>query len=143
MIDTTLKIASFCADIFTTAAAAIAVYLFLFKRKNIASAFKILLNYSSQITLSELRTKIERLNDLNTSDPEDKLEIVNIFNEIVGQMRGNKKLKKDCSEILRKLSRHAESPEQLSEPKKRSIVSELRESLRNITVESYDELIGG
>jgi hypothetical protein len=101
------------------------------------------MNYSAQITLSELRAKLDRLNNLYVNEPEHLDEIVNIFNEIVGQIRGNKKLKKECSVVLRKLTIYAESPQELSEPRKRSIISELREILRHINVESIDELIGG
>jgi hypothetical protein len=131
------------SNVFTIVASGIAIYLFIFKRHTISTIFKILLNYSFQVTLSELRTKLERLNDLNVNEPSHTEEITNIFNEIVGQMRGNRKLKKECSGILEKLSIYAESPKKLTEPRKRSIVSELRESLRHIYIASFDELMGG
>jgi hypothetical protein len=143
MFDSLVKTFGLIANIFTIFASAIAIYLFIFKRNAISSAFRVLLNYSSQITLSELNAKLGRLNDLNVNEPDDVEEIVNIFNEIVGQIRGNRKLKKECSEILGKLTTYAESPKNLSEPRKRSIVSELRESLKHINIESIDELIGG
>jgi hypothetical protein len=142
-MDGFLKTVSLISNVFTIATSGIAIYLFLFKRETISSAFKVLLNYSSQITLSELRAKLERLNNLNTNEPTHIDEIVNIFNEIVGQIRGNKKLRKECSVILKKLSVYAEYPEKLTEPRKRNIVSELRENLRHINIESLDELIGG
>jgi hypothetical protein len=138
-----LKTIELISDVFTIAASGIAIYLFIFKRQTISTIFKILLNYSFQVTLSELRSKIDRLNDLSANEPTDISEIVNIFNEIVGQMRGNKKLRKECSEILKKLSKYAESPEELKEPRKRSIISELRESLRHIDIKCFDELTGG
>ena len=84
---------------------------------------------------------MDRLNDLTVDEPTDKIEIINIFNEIVGQLRGNKKLAVECSGCLKKLSTLAESPEELSEPRKRSIISQLRESLRHIDIKSFDDLM--
>ena len=79
-MDILLKISSLLSNVFTIVASAIAIYLFIFKRGAIASAFKVLLNYSSHITLTELRSKLDRLNDLNADEASDKEEIVNIFN---------------------------------------------------------------
>ena len=90
-----------------------------------------------------MRSKIDRLNDLNANEPSDTEEIINIFNDIVGQIRGNRKLKKDCSEILKRLISYAERPAHLTEPKKRSAVSQLRETLRHISIENIDEFSGG
>jgi len=138
-----IKTIDLISNVFTIVASGIAIYLFIFKRHTISTIFKILLSYSFQTTLSELRTKLDRLNDLNVNEPSHIEEITNIFNEIVGQMRGNKKLNKDCSEILEKLSMYAEFPRKLTEPRKRSVVSELREHLRHIDVKNIDELVGG
>ena len=143
MVKILLETASLVANIFTILASGIAIYLFFFKRKTISTAFKVLVNYSFQMTLSELRAKLDRLNDLNTNEPSHTEEIVNIFNEIVGQIRGNRKLSKEYTEILEKLTGYAESPKKLTEPRKRSIVSELRERLRHIDIEDLDELAGG
>lgn len=143
MIDILIKVIDLISNAFTIVVSGIAIYLFLFKRNTISSILKILLNYSYQVTLSELRGKLDRLNDLNFNEPTHAEEIANIFNEIVGQIRGNKRLRKECSEILKKLSVYAESPKKLTEPRKRSVVSELRENLKHIYVESFDELIGG
>ena len=122
-------------------AASIAIYLFFFQRKPISSIFHLLLNYSFQISLTELNSKLEKLNALNANDEEDKIEVVNIFNEITGQIRGNSVLKEKCDDILKKISKYAENPRGLDEPKKRSLVSELREKLRNIDIQNYGEIV--
>ncbi len=137
------KTLSLITNIFTIAASSIAIYLFIFKRSVIMSAFKVLLNYSAQITFSELQAKIDRLNDLNANEPSNLEEIINIFSEIVGQIRGNKKLRVECAGLLKKLVSYTEKSKKLTEPMKRSVVSELRESLKYINIESFDELIGG
>ena len=143
MLDLWAKVFGLVASVFTIGASGIAIYLFLFKRQTISSVFKVLVNYSSQITLSELKAKLDRLNNLSVNEPTNKDEIINIFNEIVGQIRGNKTLKKQCSKLLERLTNCAERPKWLTEPRKRSVISELRESLRHINIESMDDLIGG
>ena len=129
-------------SIFSIFAAGIVIYLFIYKRRSISSIYHMLLNYSFQISLKELDIKIDRLNDFNSDDDEQKETVIFILNEIVGQMRGNPILKKECDTILKKLSKYAENPKFLTEPKKRSVVSELRETLRNINIENYKDMIG-
>ena len=135
------KIVSIISSIFTTIAAGIAIYLFIFKRKSISSIFHLLLNYSFQISMTELRTKLEKLNDLNANDDEHKEEVINIFNEIEGQILGNSVLKENCDDILEKISKYIDNPKRLTEPKKRSMVSELRENLRSIDIQNYGDII--
>ena len=135
------KIVSIISSIFSTIAAGIAIYLFIFKRKSISSIFHLLLNYSFQISITELRTKLEKLNDLNANDNEHKEEVINIFNEIEGQILGNSVLKKKCGDILEKISKYIDNPKILTEPKKRSMVSELRENLRSIDIQNYSDII--
>ena len=140
---TIYQITSFISAIFSGTAAGIAIYLFLFKRKSISSIFHLLLNYSFQISLTELKTKLERLNDLSVNDKEQREEVINIFNEITGQIRGNSVLIEKCGIIFEKISNYAENPKGLTEPIKRNIVSELRENLRNIDIQRYNEIIKG
>ena len=140
-MDTLLLVLSSFADLFTVIASGIAIYLYIFKRDTISSAFKVLVNYSYQITLSELRAKLERLNDLNENEPTHVEQIINILNEIVGQIRGNKNLRHEFEDVLEKISELAENPKGLTEPKKRSLVSELREGLRHYDVNSYKDMM--
>lgn len=141
-MDTFFNVITFISNTFTILASGIALYLFFTKKGSIKSVFKVLLNYSFQVTLSELKAKLDRLNDLSSNDSTQTEEIINTLNEIVGQIRGNSKLKNHCAEILEKIASLAENPKKLSEPKKRSLVSELRENLKHINIENYDELMG-
>lgn len=138
-----IQIISFISAIFTGTAAGIAIYLFLFKRKSILSIFHLLLNYSFQISLTELTTKLDKLNGLSVNDTNQRDEVINIFNEIVGQIRGNSVLIEKCDIILEKISNYAENPKGLTEPIKRNIVSELRENLRTIDIQRYSEIMKG
>ena len=142
-MDNILKVISLISNLFTIIASGIAIYIFVVKRDKISSVFKLLLNYSSQITLSELKAKLERLNDLNANESSQKDEVVNTLNEIIGQIRGNKKLSDQCKGILGRTTSLVKYPRKLTEPKKRALVSELREYLRHVNLANFDELIGG
>lgn len=134
---------SFVANLLTIVASGIAIYLFVAKRDVISSAFKTLLNYAHQVTLTELNAKLEKLNDLNADESSQKAAVVNVLNDIVGQINGNKRLKVQCSDVLKKAAQWAENPRRLTEPRKRSLVSELRETLKHVVVKNFDELAGG
>lgn len=127
---------------FTIVASGIAIYIFITKRESIYSAFNLLINYSYQLSLSELKEKLEKLNDYKADDPEQYKQIINILHEIIGQIRGNDKLKDHFSEMLQKLETLLSSKRKLSEPTKRAIVSELRERIRNVNVKNFDDLVG-
>lgn len=140
-MDIILKYINVIASIVQGIAAGIAIYLFIYKRDKIRSVFNLLVNYSFQTTLSELKTKLEKLNEYNVGDSDQKNYVTCILNEIEGQIRGNAVLVDKCNKILRKISICTKEPETLTEPKKRSLVSELRETLRNIDLQNYDELM--
>lgn len=132
---------SLLSNILTILASGIAVYLFVVNKENISSAINLLLNYSKQLTLSELKFKIEKLNDFTTNDTEQKEEVINILSEIEGQILGNKKIETELKIQLEKISKFIHNSKSLTEPKKRSLVSELRESLRNIDVSNYHSIV--
>lgn len=129
------------ANVLTIFASTLAIYIFYFNRDKIKSAINFILNYSNQLTLTDLKFKIERLNDFNANDAVQKMEVINILHEIEGQINGNLLLKDRLKEQHEKLANLIGNPKALSEPKKRSIVSELRESIRNIDASNYDALI--
>lgn len=129
------------ARLFTITASGIAIYVFFINKEKISSAINLLLNYSKQLTLSELKFKIERLNDFTTNDTEQKKEVINILSEIEGQIIGNKKIKVELATQSQKINDFIENSRTLTEPKKRSLVSELRESVRNIDISNYQNII--
>lgn len=136
-------VVSFIADFLTIFASGIVVYLFVAKKDSIKSMFNVLLNYSFQMSLSELNSKLDHLNDLNADNEEHAKEVVNILNEVVGQIRGNTRLKRKFKSILHETESYADKRKKITEPRKRALVSEIRESLRHVDVENFDELIGG
>lgn len=132
---------SLIANLLTIIASSIAIYIFFINRDKIKSAINFILNYSNQLTLTDLKFKIERLNDYNANDQNQKNEVVNILHELEGQINGNKLLKEKLKEQLSKVSNFTSNPRLINEPKKRSLVSELRESIRNIDASNFEELI--
>jgi hypothetical protein len=141
-LDDLISYISLISNVFTICASGIAIYLFVAKRKSISSIFHPLINYTYQLTLSEIKEKLEKLNDYNAKDPEQNEQIVNILNEIIGQIRGNEKLKNHFSELLITIENLVSDKRRLTEPRKRAVVSELRERLRHLNVKNIDDLVG-
>lgn len=141
IINITVNIISFFANLLTIFASAIAIYLFLFRGAEFQAAFKLILSWSFQVTLSDLKNKLERLNDYTVNEPTHIQEIRSILYEIAGQIRGNPKLNKIIPDFAFRLDNIASS-RQLTEPKKRALISELRETIRNIEINSITTSAG-
>jgi len=128
---------SVAANIFTIVASAIAIFLFAVKRKELSAALSMLLNWSYQTTLSDIIGKLDRLHEYNANEPTDRPEIKNIIHEIAGQFRGNPKLLSAAPQLPDRLEAFA-SGKKLTEPNKRSVVAEIRETIRNLQVANMD-----
>lgn len=134
---------SLISNLLTIGASGIAIYLFTFKRKSISSVISLLVNYTYQLSLSEVKEKLERLNDFNANDPEQKETVIIIMNELVGQIRGNEKFKVHFSDILATFENLiSRKQNELTEPRKRAVVAELREKIRHLNVTNIDSMIG-
>ena len=129
------------SNVFTIATASIAIYIFFFKSEKVVSALNFILNYSNQLTLADLKYKIERLNDYNANDQTQKVEVINILFEIEGQINGSKILKAGLNDQLSKILVFTNNVKLLTEPKKRSLVSELRESIRSLDISNLNTLM--
>ncbi|ENV63635.1 hypothetical protein F949_01010 [Acinetobacter junii NIPH 182] len=129
------KVISVIANLFTIFASGIAIWLFLSKSKEIKLAFKLMLNWSFQLTLTDLKSKVERLNEYNANNSDEIEEIRNILHEIAGQMRGNSQLNQQAPELIMKIERFS-SGNRITEYKKRALTSEIREILRNLEINS-------
>jgi len=90
-----------------------------------------------------MKFKIEKLNAYNSEDPTSKKEILNLFGEIIGQIKGNQIYSKPLLGFAKQLGKYLNNPSNLSEPIKRSLVTELKEKLRSLNIENLDDLIGG
>jgi len=123
------------ADIFTVIASSIAIYLAIWQRDKISAAFKTLINYSTQMTLTELISKIERLNDLQADSDDGNTMAINILSEIEGQIKGNSKLTKQFPEVLREIDKFTSQKTRITEAKKRGTVALLREKIRSYDVD--------
>ena len=132
-IDSLLEIFPLISNIVTTAASAIAIYVYFKNRGKISFAVQLLLNHSFQTTISELKEKLERLNEYNANELEHHTEIRSILHEIAGQIRGNRRLIDSLPDLPAKIEKVAQH-KKLTEPMRRSIVSEVREQLRTCQI---------
>lgn len=131
------------AAIFTIAASGIAVWVFLFKRDDIRAFLKVVKNFVHQNSLAELRMKLEKLNDLNASDPQGRDEVIGIFHDICGQIDGSPMLRDKLGNLSARIRRATTGRRLITDPQKRSLVSELRESLRHLDVADYADAMKG
>ncbi|MDR2906463.1 MAG: hypothetical protein LBU91_00535 [Bacteroidales bacterium] len=129
------------SGLFTIITAGIAIVVYLKNKDKISSTINFVLNYSKQMTLFDIKHKIERLNDYNADDSEQKKEIINILSEINGQITGNKIIQQELSEQFDKINKYLLRPASLTQPNKRGLVSELREAVKNIDVMNYQKII--
>lgn len=132
-----VDVASLVGNVFATIASGIAIYLFVMKRAEISTAFRLLLNWSFQTTLTDLRGKLDRLNEYNANEASELGEIRNILHEIAGQVRGNAQLQHSAPNLASRVESLASS-RKLTEPLKRSMVAEVREVLKTIQVNSLE-----
>jgi hypothetical protein len=135
------SVVNFIANFFTIIVSVIALYVYYFHRDKISTAIKLILNFSNQMTLNELKIKLDKLSDFTVDDSKQKSDIIYILNELEGQILGNKILKIQLGEPLEKIKNFTDNPKVLTEPKKRSLVHELKESIRTIDISNYNELI--
>jgi hypothetical protein len=141
-LDELIKWISFTSNAITIIASSIAIYLFIAKKKSFSALFNLLLNYTYHISLSEVKEKLEKLNEYNAKDSLGNEKIIYILNEIIGQIKGNDKLKDHFKATLDDIEPYAVGKKELTEPKKRALVSELRERVRNLNVRNIDHLVG-
>jgi len=130
------------ANIITILAGGLALFIFYVSRKSIASVFDLLINYSYRITLTELNYKLESLSNYNMNEPSEADEIMNILHEVIGQIKGNETLSSELNDFVEKIEVYCAGTKNLTEPRKRGIVSELRERLRNLDIRSIEARSG-
>jgi hypothetical protein len=120
------------ADLLTIIASSIAIYLFIAKRKEVGAVFTALAATANQGSMADLRAKLDRLNDLNATDPDQRIEVVNICHEVCGHIDGNPAFAKSFGDISSKMKDSVSNKRKpITEPQKRALVSELRESMRH------------
>lgn len=127
------------ADFLTILASGLAIYLFFTQKDKIGSAFNLLLRFSLQVTLSELQNKIDRLNEYTAGDSKQLESIINILKEIEGQIKGNRFLKVKLAQMVVDIENFTDKPAKITEGRKRSLVAELREQLRDIDISEYNK----
>ena len=139
----TKEITDFAGDALTVVASLIAIWIFVSKGREIRAFANALSSFVHQNSLAELRTKLEQLGNLNATEESHRHEIVSIFHDICGQIDGNPHLKSKIGDLCNRI-REKTGPKRrpITEPEKRSFVSELRESLRHFDASDYAAAMG-
>lgn len=133
-----MELTALIANVMTIFASGIAIYIFLFKRKLISGVFTVLVSYATQLTLSELKGKLDRLNDFRAETDQD--EVVNVLHDICGQLKGNPRLAPHFEELIKRIHKATTAKNKISEPTKRSIVSEIREKIRHVDILTLEQI---
>ncbi len=136
---------TFLAALLTCILTSITLIVLVKNRNSISKYFRLLINFSLQNTINELHQKLNQLNsyDFDIGMPEDKREIICLFHEICGQIEGNEHLKERFENELKDFDKYASNPTELSDARKRRLITTLREKLRNLNLDTYIELAGG
>jgi hypothetical protein len=137
MIKEALSIAS---DIATVAATTLAFYLFFAKGSEIRAMLRAVANFAHQSSLGEIRQKLDVIASLRAQDDQD--EIVSVFHDICGQIDGNPRLKSHFASLTERVRKASNQKRSMSEPQKRSLVSELREQLRHSDISNIADAVG-
>ncbi|TOL82595.1 hypothetical protein CGH89_23235, partial [Vibrio parahaemolyticus] len=66
-----MKWISLASNLVTIGASSIAIYLFFTKKESFTAVFSLLLNYTYQMSLSEVKEKLEKLNEYNAKDTDE------------------------------------------------------------------------
>lgn len=134
-----VEVIGFLSNAFTVATSFLVFYLYFTKKNEIATAFRLFLNFSYQTTLAELKWKLDRLNEFRVDEPSHINEIKSLLHDIAGQIKGNYKLNEAAPDLVKILEKFADSV--MTEPRKRSIVSLVREKIKTISVNGFEEII--
>ncbi len=121
-----------------------AIYILATKGKAVKKLFTLLTNYSLHKTINELHDKLNRINAYSGDDktPSVKKEIINIFQEVRGQIDGNIFLKNEFIEDFEELKEYLNNNKKLTEADKRYLVTKLREKLETFNVKLFNDLAG-
>jgi len=134
------KVLSILADLGTVAASLLAFYLFFVKGSEIRAMLRAVANFAHQSSLGEIRQKLDLIASLRVRD--DHEEIISVFHDVCGQIDGNPKLKEHFELLTKRVRKQAGGRQDLTEPQKRSLVSELREKLRHSDVSNIADAMG-
>lgn len=133
-------VVSFFSNAFTVATSFLVFYLYHTKKNEIATAFRMFMNFSYQTTLSELKWKLDRLNEFRVDEPSHVNEIKSLLHDIAGQIKGNSKITDAAPDLVKLLEKFADGI--MTEPKKRSIVSLVREKIKTISIDNFEDIMG-
>jgi len=137
------QIVQFATNLVSGTAALVGLLVLVIRRRQIAAFLRIVTRNSLSLTIAELGTKMERLNELSAEDADQKREILNILGEVAGQLVANPSLRGSCADVTTKIGTYLRSPHRLTEPLKRSVIWQIRETTRHTDVKDFEGLMRG
>jgi hypothetical protein len=143
--DNVYSIVTFLDSLLSVSIVLVGIFIYVRKKNKIGPYFNLLKNYMLRDTIESLNRQLDRLNNYSGDDTDSTVicEIESIMREIVSQVEANDYLHKQVNQsILDDFSKYAADMSLLTEPLKRSVVSGLRENIKNINLKIYIQLIG-
>ena len=132
---------AFGANCVTLLIGLIALWGFVFHRKKIFLAIKVLLSSYTNERVKRLKETLGKLDSLSFEEKEDRAEIYALLGQVSGQIsilateqNGIKKIQNEISDLLAKKS-------QLNEASKRRIVYELHGNLDKLSFNEINNLL--
>jgi hypothetical protein len=103
-----------------------------------------LTNYSLQNTISELHEKLSKLSmyTVDTKSEAPRKEVFCILHEIKGQIEGNRFLKDQFVDDFEELEDYFDNTKKITDADKRRIATRLREKLKTLNLEIYNDSVG-
>lgn len=141
MWQTTTIIVSFIANIVQISVGVIALYVAWTQRDKISAAFSVLLSYSLQTSLTDLRHWIEKLNEHTVDGTDESKRVRMSLANIFGKIKGNPILYNHFGEKMLKrlklMMQDLDEGKPVTETSKISLCSEIKESLTTLEIENH------
>lgn len=132
---------SLVANIMEILVGGVALFLAWTQREKISAAFSVLLNYSLQTSLSDLRHWIEKLQESSSEDNDVskkfRIALAYIFGKIKGNIILNDHFGDRMLKRMKLIMDDLDNSQTVNETTKISLCSEIKESLATLEVENY------
>ncbi len=133
---------SFIANITEITVGVAAIIVAITQRKKISAALAVLLSYSLQASLADLRHWIETLHESSQDDKDKSKKFRSALAHILGKIKGNPTLSKHFGDNMMKRVRvmmtDIDEGKQVNETDKISLYSEIKESITTLEVENHN-----
>ena len=121
------------ADVVTVVLGALALWGFIFKRKQISLALRVIANTYLNQRVNRLKEALGRLDSLSYDNKEDRSEIQALVGQVCGQIKPLLEDYPRLADAYNSLTEFVDGKKRLSESKKRRIVYEIHGVLDSVS----------